>query len=55
MVDPSHSSGDKIAKILTFTGRHICYYCLLAANQGNYVHGLFLKKKKLGEFLSPSA
>jgi hypothetical protein len=23
---------------------HICYYCLLAANQGNYVHGLFLKK-----------
>jgi hypothetical protein len=21
---------------------HICYYCLLAANQGNYVYGLFL-------------
>jgi hypothetical protein len=23
---------------------HTCYYCLLAANQGNYVHELFLKK-----------
>jgi hypothetical protein len=23
---------------------HICCYCLLAANQGNYVRGLFLKK-----------
>jgi len=30
--------------LLTFTERHICYYCLLAANQGNIVHGLFLKK-----------
>ena len=28
----------------TFTERHICYYRLLAANQGNYVRGLFLKK-----------
>jgi len=27
-----------------FTERYICYYCLLAANQGNYVRGLFLKK-----------
>jgi len=27
-----------------FTERQIRYYCLLAANQGNYVHGLFLKK-----------
>jgi hypothetical protein len=27
------------------------YYCLLAANQGNYVCGLFLNKE-LGEFLS---
>jgi hypothetical protein len=26
---------------------HICHYCLLAANQDNYVRGLFLKK--LGE------
>jgi hypothetical protein len=33
---------------------HICYYCLLAANQGDYVHRLFLKKN-LGEFLSLSA
>jgi hypothetical protein len=41
-VDPSHSSGDTVAKILTFTERHIWYYCLLAANQCNYVHGLFL-------------
>ena len=31
---------------------HICYYCPLAANQGNDVRGLFLKKKKLGEFFS---
>jgi hypothetical protein len=23
---------------------HTCFYCLLAANQGNYVHELFLKK-----------
>jgi hypothetical protein len=23
---------------------HTCYYCLLAANQGNYVRELFLKK-----------
>jgi hypothetical protein len=23
---------------------HIYYYCLLAENQGNYVHGLSLKK-----------
>jgi hypothetical protein len=46
-VDPSHSSGNMVAKILTFTERHIWYYCLLAANQGNYVHGLFLEKKKV--------
>jgi hypothetical protein len=26
------------------------YYCLLAANQGNYVRGLFLKKKILESF-----
>jgi hypothetical protein len=32
---------------------HICYYCLLAANQGNYVHRLIIKK--LGEFISLSA
>jgi len=30
--------------LLTFPERHICYYCLLAANQGNNVHGPFLKK-----------
>ena len=32
--------------LLTFTERHICYYCLLAADQGNceYVHVLFFKK-----------
>jgi hypothetical protein len=24
------------------TVERICYYCLLAANQGNYVRGLFL-------------
>ena len=30
--------------LLKFTERHICYYCLLAANQGNYVCELFLKK-----------
>ena len=30
--------------LLSFTERHICYYCLLAANQGNYVHELFFKK-----------
>jgi hypothetical protein len=29
---------------------HTCYYCLLAANQGNYVRELFLKEK-LGKFL----
>jgi hypothetical protein len=33
---------------------HTCYYCLLAANQGNYVRELFTKKK-LGKFLSLSA
>jgi hypothetical protein len=32
---------------------HTCYYCLLAANQSNYVRELFLKK--LGKFLSLSA
>ena len=32
-------------RLLTFTERHICYYCLLAANQGNNVYGLFVKKK----------
>jgi len=26
----------------SYIERHICYYCLLAANQGNYVRGLFL-------------
>jgi hypothetical protein len=26
---------------------HICYYCLLVANQGNYVCGLFLFTKKV--------
>jgi hypothetical protein len=26
---------------------HICYYCLLVANQGNYVCGLFLLTKKV--------
>ena len=41
--------------LLTFTERHICYYCLLAANQGNYVRRFFLTKKKLGAFLSLSA
>ena len=30
--------------LLKFTERQICYYCLLAANQGNYARGLFLKK-----------
>ena len=29
--------------LLKFPERHIFYYCLLAANQGNYVGGLFLK------------
>jgi hypothetical protein len=53
-VDPSHSSGDTVGMILTCTERHICYYCLLAANQGNYVHALFLEEK-LGEFPSLSA
>jgi hypothetical protein len=33
--------------------RHTCYYCLLVANQGNYVRELFLKK--LEKFLSLSA
>jgi hypothetical protein len=28
----------------TFTERHIWYYCLLAANQGNYVYVLYLIK-----------
>jgi hypothetical protein len=32
---------------------HTCDYCLLAANQGNYVRELFLKK--IGKFLSLSA
>jgi hypothetical protein len=32
---------------------HTCYYCLLAANQGNYVRELFLKKP--GMFLSLSS
>jgi hypothetical protein len=41
-VDTSHSNGNTFAKILTFTERYICNYCPLAANQGNYVHGLFL-------------
>jgi hypothetical protein len=26
--------------LLTFIERHICYYCLLAANHGNYMRGL---------------
>jgi hypothetical protein len=43
-VDPSHSSVDTFAKILTFTERHICNYCPLSANQGNYVHGIFLEE-----------
>jgi hypothetical protein len=30
---------------------HTCYYCLLAANHGNYLRELFLKRK-LGKFLS---
>jgi hypothetical protein len=42
-IDPSHSSGDKVAKILTSTERHIWYYCLLAANQGNHVHSFSFK------------
>jgi hypothetical protein len=29
---------------------HTCYYCLLAANQGNYVRELLLKKR--GKLLS---
>jgi hypothetical protein len=33
---------------------HTCYYCLVAANQGNYVREPFLKKK-LGKALSLSA
>jgi len=28
----------------SYIERHICYYCLLAANQGNNLRGLFLKK-----------
>jgi len=28
----------------SYIERHICYYCLLAANQGNNVRGIFLKK-----------
>ena len=39
-------------KLLTFPERHICYYCLLAANQDNNTHGLFLKN--LQQFLSLS-
>ena len=35
-----------------FTERHICYYCLLAANEGNYVRGFSLKKKIGRVFLS---
>jgi len=35
----------------SYIERHICYYCLLAANQGNNVRGFFLKKK-LKQFLS---
>jgi hypothetical protein len=31
---------------------HTCYYCLLAANQGNYVRELFLKKFEKFIFLS---
>jgi hypothetical protein len=53
-VNPSHSRGDTFAKILTFTERHIWYYCLLAANQGNYVQELSLENKPV-EFLSLSA
>jgi hypothetical protein len=49
-VDRSHSSGDRVVKILTFTERRIWYYCLLAANQNNYVNELFLEK-----FISLSA
>jgi hypothetical protein len=26
--------------LLTFTERYVCYYCLLAANHGNYTRGL---------------
>jgi hypothetical protein len=29
---------------------HICYYCLLAANQDNYVRGLFFKEKRKAWF-----
>jgi hypothetical protein len=43
-VDPSHSSGYTVAKTLTFPERHIWHYCLLAANQGNYVQGFFLEE-----------
>jgi hypothetical protein len=43
-VDPSHISDVTVAKILMFTERNIWYYCLLSANQGNYVNTLFLKK-----------
>jgi hypothetical protein len=32
---------------------HTCYYCLLAAIQGNYVRELLFKKP--GKFVSPSA
>jgi hypothetical protein len=42
---PEPQQRDTVAKILTFTERHIWYYCLLAAKQGNYVHGLCLEKK----------
>lgn len=36
--------------LFTFTECHICYYCLLAVNQGNYARGLFLKKLKTWSF-----
>jgi hypothetical protein len=49
-IDPSHSTSDTVAKTVTFNERHIGYYCLLAANQGNYEQGFSLKK--LGVFLS---
>jgi len=31
----------------SYIERHICYYCLLAANHGNNVRGLFLKKTQI--------
>jgi hypothetical protein len=47
MVDPSHSSGDTVVKILTFTEHHIWYYCLLAANQGQLCVRAFPWKNSL--------